>query len=283
MSTDQTTKVLGSTQNFNPADITTSNVILITLLVDRNSNMRFHKEEMEKILEQLIGYFKGSHIRSKILLQTVLFNDKIGFIGYQPIEKVGKIEIVPWGKSGIYDAIQFALSNIVNYRDQLILSNISVESMLLLVTDGEDDCSELKAPGIKQILNRFFYNGAFTIMGLGVGKKEFEKAFIDMGIRKEYIANVETDIEYALKMINYNLCKGIKWEDSLLYKDLLIGKMKAKHKYLLDSIAFVERSLGDQFAEKNTCSLLESAKLGYESLKKEAAALQEEINKLVNA
>jgi hypothetical protein len=283
MSADQTTKVLGSTSNFNPANITTSNVVLITLLVDRNDYMRFHKKELEEILVRLIDYFKGSHIKNRILLQSMLFNDKIGYIGYQPIDKVKNITITPWGKSAIYDSTQFALSNLVEYRDKLISKNISVESIVLLVSEGEDDCSSIKPPEMKQVIDRFQSNGAFTIMGLGVGKHEYEKTFLGMGIKKEYIANVETDLEYALKMINYNLCKSIKWEDSLLYKDLLIEKLKVKHKGLTDGIAFVERNLGKEFENENLAPILVSAKLGYESLKREAAELQEEINKLVNA
>jgi uncharacterized protein YegL len=195
--------------NFDPANVATDDVILVTLVIDKSGSVGAFVHDLDIVLNDFVDEISKSHVSDKVLVQTLLFNNTVEVAhGFKPITEMAKFDIQTRGTTALFDATRFALANATNYKNDLSQQGLTAKSLVFILTDGDDNASTSKPSDIAAILNSIYTNeqfaNEFTIMAFGLGNEaDFAKIFTSMGIKPELIAKVGVDAKSLRSMIGF--------------------------------------------------------------------------------
>jgi uncharacterized protein YegL len=132
----------GNTSNFDPSDALSASeeVILALFAYDMSSSMFKNMDVLNQARRDCIQKWQNSHHSEKILYSEVKFASDVNFShGFTPIKQVDPDEdLVCYGQTVLFEAIQSSLKHAVDYRNQILDSGGDAKIMIFVFTDGED-------------------------------------------------------------------------------------------------------------------------------------------------
>ena len=153
-----------------------------------------------------------SHIADNLFVSTIEFTDRIvSAKGFQPVINIGKSNFTAQGSgTALYDAVKIGLQNAIAYRDAQLQSGVTCKTLLFIITDGEDNSSNVKsASDVLNMHNEIMRDEAnafnFTSILFGVNDASrtyyFEEAAKVMGI--QHLAKIGVTAKELRKMISW--------------------------------------------------------------------------------
>lgn len=182
----------GTLDNFNVDDVMASEVILITLCIDKSGSVSSYAKELSDCVNGYVSEMKNSHHAPKILVQLIEFDSNVDIIhGYKPISEMGSINIKAGSCTALYDAVLVAMKNSLSYQTKLQDdAGLDCKNIVFIVTDGGDNNSNSRPEESKAIIDQIireeknFNSFCSIIVGVGESNRScFEKAQKEMGIQ----------------------------------------------------------------------------------------------------
>lgn len=194
--------------NFDPEAIETEEVINCLFVIDQSGSVSRYVHEMNTALNDFLHTMQKSHMAEKILVSTIVFDNKIEVVnGYQPIDNVTDFDVKPNGLTNLYGATYAGILNAEDYRKTLEKNGNNVKSLLFIISDGDDNC-DFDPKKVKDKLDEIYNNElnafTFTVIMFGVGNAgDFGYAAKQMGIKPEMVKTVGTTGAEIKKMISF--------------------------------------------------------------------------------
>lgn len=194
--------------NFDPDQIQVEETINAVFVVDVSPSVSSYIRELNAAFNDFIQTMQQSHVHDRLFVSVVEFDDQVYIkSGFQPIIGVPVTTFKPQGGgTALYEAVAVGIKNAIDYRTNLENTGINVKTLIFVITDGEDNSSNITASKVKTELEAIAKNEAsafsFTSILFGVGSAaNFERAQKAMGI--QHIARVGQTGAEIRKMINF--------------------------------------------------------------------------------
>jgi hypothetical protein len=149
----ETGAVPGTTFQFSatrPDDLGASEYTLVSVAVDVSGSVSSFKDELVKMLNAILAACKKSSRAENLLMRTLRFDDSVSEIhGFAPLSSLDVYEESDLNGGGMTALIDASLSGIgaMNaYGKKLVDLNYSVNGILFVLTDGEENRSTIKDP-----------------------------------------------------------------------------------------------------------------------------------------
>jgi uncharacterized protein YegL len=170
-------------------DIPTSDVTLVTIAIDGSGSIdgRNLIQTMIDGQNEMIDALLGSKKHDSILMAQWVFNDKSMVLNsYIPLEKCEKLNqgnYCPNGMTDLYGVTFDAISANIAYAQQLIDEGTPVQSIVVVITDGEDTVNRIKTKDAKQLAKDVLKSERFVLAYIGAGDDlDHEEVSKEMGI-----------------------------------------------------------------------------------------------------
>ncbi|MBN2610033.1 MAG: VWA domain-containing protein [Bacteroidales bacterium] len=196
--------------NFDPGEISSDETINAVLIVDVSPSVAAYVKDMNTAFKDFLEEMQKSHVAEKLMVSIIEFNEKtIVRSGFQPVSSIDPAAILfrPCGSgTALYDAVLAGITNALNYRTNLENSGVNCNTLIFIITDGEDNSSGNQAAKVRKVLDDTLKGekNAFSFESIlfGVGNDaDFEKAQKDMGIR--HLAKIGNSGKEIRKMIGF--------------------------------------------------------------------------------
>jgi uncharacterized protein YegL len=194
--------------NFDPNDIQVEETINAVFVVDVSPSISTYAKDLNHAFNDFTQTMQKSHVAEQLMVSIVTFNEKVEVVsGFQPIKQIPTMTFKPsGGGTALYQATAQGLKIAIDYRTNLEASGVTAKTLVFVITDGEDNSSNVSAKQVKDkiadILSQEQNAFSFTTILFGVGSAtSFEQAQKDMGI--QHIAKVGTSGAEIRKMIAF--------------------------------------------------------------------------------
>lgn len=195
--------------NFNPEDVETDETINAVFVVDTSPSVVAYIKELNHAFNDFTESMQKSHVADRLFVSVIEFNKTVKVVsGFQPVANIQKMDFSKriGGYTSLYDGVYKALTNALDYRENLENSGVETKTLLFVITDGEDNNSKKSPQSIKKIIDKLKKDEknafSFTSILFGVGNAtSFEQAKREMGI--EHLAKIGTSGHDMKKMIGF--------------------------------------------------------------------------------
>lgn len=132
-------------------------VTLVTIVQDVSSSVWEYKDEMEACLGSVVEACKKDPRTDNLLIRLVSFNSNVNEVhGFKSLEDCEPKDYVdslqPSGATALFDASEAAISAVSDYAGHLNDNSIDVNSIVIIITDGEDNASALGVKAVRKVL-----------------------------------------------------------------------------------------------------------------------------------
>ena len=140
-------------------DLAAAEYTLVTVVTDVSPSVGEFAAEMEAALREIVRACRFSPRADNLLFRLVTFSgrmeeahgfkllDQCQLDDYQGILRIGSA-------TALYDAAENAISAVASYGKQLTDADFSVNGILFVITDGEDNASTLGVKHVRDTLRR---------------------------------------------------------------------------------------------------------------------------------
>ena len=170
-------------------EITASDVMLVTLLVDASSSIasRGLEDAVREGQNLLVDALGDSRERESILLALWTFSDRQevvhAYVGLEDAVRLDRKNYAGGGGTRLYDTWCDALLANVAYAEKLRESGTPCRSLVVVVTDGEDCGSKRRIGECADLSRRLLATEQFTLAFVGVGSDvDFHAIAKQMGV-----------------------------------------------------------------------------------------------------
>ncbi len=183
-----------------PDDIESSEVFLLTLLLDDSSSIRFGnntqlvRDGHNLVLEAL----KASKSENDILAHALKLNSGIVY-PYTPLAKAPALDssnFDPRGGTPLYDQTIAVLATVLAKEQEFATqAGVPVRTSTLIISDGNDEGSRNRATAVATIVHDMQKreNHLVAAMGIDDGSTDFRRIFTEMGIDPRWILTPKND------------------------------------------------------------------------------------------
>src|SRR5688572_21519304 len=184
-------------------DVTTSEVTLVTQLIDDSGSIRFAnnagavRNGHNAVLEALNDSRQANGILShcRYLNGTILY--PYCLIQQAPVMTNANYD--PMGGTPLYDQTAVILGTVVAKAQEFEDNNVPVRAVTLIVTDGADGSTQHTPRTLRPLIEDLFRTEMHIVAGMGIsdGTTDFKMVFREMGIPDEWIltpANSDKEI-----------------------------------------------------------------------------------------
>jgi len=161
-------------------DLGASEYTLVTIVQDISASVGSFKNEMETCLKEIVKSCKYSPRADNLMIRLVGFNNNLSEIhGFKLLEECNEADyngvLFCKGSTSLFDATENAIAASSNYGQNLTQNGYGVNSIVIVITDGCDNCSKLTKLGVKDSLKEAMMaenlESIVTILvGVGVGQ-----------------------------------------------------------------------------------------------------------------
>jgi uncharacterized protein YegL len=195
--------------------ISSAEVTLISLLIDESSSIDFSGLTKEVIdgVNTIIDSLKGTKKKDSIKMSIWAFNSDVrvinGFIGIEDIEKFGN-DYNPGGATSLYDVSFEAMSANLVYAQDLIDNGVSVQSIVAVITDGEDVGSKRSISDVAKVSKDLLKTERFVNAYVGVGDgSDHENVSKQMGFPAFLKSDATpSEMRKLMKMLSQSIVKN---------------------------------------------------------------------------
>lgn len=199
-------------------DVTTSEVTLVTQLIDDSGSIRFAgnagavRNGHNVVLESLKDCKQANGILAhcRYLNGTVLYPYRL--IQQAPLMTNANYD--PVGGTPLYDQTAVTLGTVVAKVQEFDDNNVPVRAITLIITDGADMGSHRHTPRtIKPLVQDLLTTEMHIVAGMGIhdGSTDFRQIFREMGILDEWIltpGNSEKEIRAAFHLFSQSAIRA---------------------------------------------------------------------------
>lgn len=127
-------------------DLGATEYTLVTLVVDESGSVFHYKSSMEDCIKEVISACRLSPRADNLLIRLVTFNSDMREIhGFKLLEQCNLDDysncLSPRGATALYDVAENAIAASADYGKNLTDNDFSVNGIVIVITDGEDNSS----------------------------------------------------------------------------------------------------------------------------------------------
>lgn len=199
-------------------DVTASEVVLVTLVIDDSSSIRFVQGNTEAVREGhngILAALDGSKAKDGILCHTRYLNKGVlyAYCALKDAPKMDPTNYDPNGGTPLYDQILVALGSVVAKTQDFEDNGVSVRSVTAIITDGANTEGRATPANVKALVEDMLKTEKHIICGVGIadGTTDFKQVFSDIGIRDEWIltpANDPKSIRKAFAVVSQSALRA---------------------------------------------------------------------------
>lgn len=198
-------------------DIETSEVVLVTLLIDDSSSIRFVQGNTEAVREGhnlVLDALKGSKQSAAVLVSCRLLNRGVlyPYVALDNAPRLDQSNYNPSGSTPLFDQSVVTLAGVTAKMTEFENGGVAARAVTAIVTDGGDNGYSNPA-AVKKIVEGMLRTEQHIIAGVGIddGMTDFRQVFGDMGVRDEWIltpSNSPSDIRRAFQTISQSAVRA---------------------------------------------------------------------------
>ncbi|TSC82141.1 MAG: hypothetical protein G01um101420_671 [Parcubacteria group bacterium Gr01-1014_20] len=200
-------------------NITATEVILVSLLIDDSGSIRFVPGNTEAVRDGhnlIIESLKKSKQSGDVLVHCRYLNGTVLY-PYQPIDQVAPMDshnFNPDGSTPLYDESAVLLGTVLAKAREYSDNGIAVRTITLIVTDGHDQHSVRQTTKtVSAIVADLLRAETHIVAGMGVddGHTDFRQIFREMGILDQWIltpGNSPTEIRKGFQVFSQSAARA---------------------------------------------------------------------------
>ena len=200
-------------------DIATSEVVLVTLLLDDSSSIRFVTGNTEAVRtghNQVIEALRGSKQSAAVLITCRRLNDGVlyPYVALDNAVLLDQSNYNPSGGTPLYDQTLVTLAAVAAKMEEFEQGGVAARAVTVIITDGDDQGSRnAYASSVKQVVDDMLRSEQHIVAGVGIddGSTNFQQVFGEMGIRAEWIltpGNTPSEIRTAFQTISQSAVRA---------------------------------------------------------------------------
>lgn len=206
-------------------DITSSEVLLMTSLIDDSSSIRMVSGNAQAVRDgqnSLLDALLGAKQAGEVLISCRYLNanpptDHGVLYPYRPLAGAIRLDTHNYNPSGgtpLYDQVAVTLTGVAAKMGEFEQGGVAARAVTAILTDGEDVGSHHhRAASVRAIVEGLLQTEQHIIAGVGIedGHTNFRKVFLDMGIPDEWIltpSNNEHEIRQAFAVVSQSAVRA---------------------------------------------------------------------------
>ena len=202
----------------NVNDVTTSEVTLVSQLVDDSGSIRFagNSQAVRDGHNAVLDALAGSRQANGILMHTRYLNGHVlyPYCLFNHAKRMDAHNYNPDGGTPLYDQTAVILGTVVAKMQEFEDNNVPVRAVTLIVTDGADQGSYHHTPAsLRPLVTDLLKTEMHIIAGMGIadGMTDFRQVFCEMGIQDEWILTPDKnqqDIRAAFRLFSQSAVRA---------------------------------------------------------------------------
>jgi hypothetical protein len=199
-------------------DITTAEVVLVTLLIDDSSSINFggNADAVRSGHNLIISALKGAKQSASVLINCWQLNAGVTY-PYVLLDNAPQLDTSNYRPSGytpLYDQIAGILTGVAAKMAEFEQGGVAARAITVIVTDGSDQGSrQHTAASVKKIVAGLLTTEQHIVAGVGIddGYTDFATVFGDMGLLSEWIltpSNSPSDIRRAFQTVSQSAVRA---------------------------------------------------------------------------
>ncbi len=207
-------------------DITTAEVLLVTLLLDDSASIRFVSGNTEAVRDghnQIVQSLRDSKQSASVLVSCRYLNASAGTqhgVLY-PYRSLDEAELLnahnynPNGGTPLYDQLAVTLTGVAAKMTEFEQGGVAARAVTAVVSDGNDQHSmRYRSPGdIRQLVEPMLQSEKHGFLGMGIddGTTDFHSVFTQMGFPTDCILtpqNSPSEIRRAFQAFSQSMVRA---------------------------------------------------------------------------
>jgi uncharacterized protein YegL len=141
------------------ADLGATEYTLVTLVVDESGSVSSFKNEIVNCIKEVVNACKYSPRSDNLMIRLVAFNGSLREVhGFKLLANCNPDDydsaIQPTGSTALFDAAINSIDATSAYAKTLSNNEFSANGIVIVITDGEDNCSSASSSGLSDCFNR---------------------------------------------------------------------------------------------------------------------------------
>ncbi|MFZ1301318.1 MAG: hypothetical protein WAQ27_01925 [Candidatus Microsaccharimonas sp.] len=198
-------------------DIATSEVVLITLLLDDSSSIRFggNTQHIRDGHNLVLEALRASKQSAAVLVSCSLLNGGVLY-PYVLLENAPKLDASnydPNGGTPLFEQSAVVLTTVAAKMSEFEQGGIAARAVTVIVTDGGDTGGRQTVGDVRRMVTGMLVTEQHIIAGIGVddGYTNFRQVFGDMGILDEWIltpGNSASEIRRTFQVVSQSAVRA---------------------------------------------------------------------------
>lgn len=139
------------------ADLGASEFTICSLIVDQSGSVGGFKTELERCMSESAKALRKSPRADNLMIRTTAFNSSLREIhGFKTLTNVNPGDytscLKPSGSTALFDAVSEGVSSMLAYAKEMVKQDFSVNGILIVLTDGDDNMSSNTVTSCRQLL-----------------------------------------------------------------------------------------------------------------------------------
>ena len=190
---------------------------LVTIVQDASTSVTHFKTEMEACLAEIVKACITSPRADNLLIRYMQFGTQVEEIhGFKLLQNCQSHDyrdsIRINGCTALFDATLNAVQATTDYTGTLLKNNLTVNSIIFIITDGQDNTSQNDADAVKKALNNVYQKEALealTTILIGVGMENDPaiatdlKDFKDRAGLTEFVELKEANADTLARLVEF--------------------------------------------------------------------------------
>lgn len=205
-------------------DVESSEVVLVTLLVDDSGSIRFagNADAVRKGHNELVKALTDSKQSAAVLISCRYLNDSPGTdhgVLYPYRQLDGAEELTPQnydpnGGTPLYDQIAVTLTGVAAKMAEFENGGVAARAITVIVTDGSDQHSyQHSARSVKPIVDELLLTEQHIIAAMGIddGMTDFTQVFEEIGVQPDWIltpGNSPSEVRKAFQVVSQSAVRA---------------------------------------------------------------------------
>ncbi len=200
-----------------PADsLAEDRVTLFVPLVDATGSRAHEADLMRQEYNKMLDALSESKARDTILVSSWLFGTTPtllhGFVGLSDAVRLDSHNYDPDGMTAMYDAVLDVLTSTTAYAKTLMDQGYRVRIVIVVLTDGEDNCSRPGADNkVAQVVRDLLITEVYTLALVAFGRGFALDAASAINFPSENVlenGGSERDIRHALALVSSSVIRA---------------------------------------------------------------------------
>lgn len=207
-------------------DITTAEVLLVTLLLDDSGSIRMVSGNTEAVREGhngMLDALGGAKQSASVLISCRYLNSNnpatnqgvlYPYRALEDAERLTSSNYNPTGGTPLYQQSEVTLTGVAAKMAEFEQGGVAARAVTVIVTDGGDNTGPRVPRGLTDMVTGLLRSEQHIIAGMGIddgGYSDFRQIFGDMGISDEWIltpGNTPSEIRNAFAVVSQSAVRA---------------------------------------------------------------------------